>query len=531
MDSKEYYYGAMVRGIQDFIFSSDKLKEISGASEFVEQLCTTKFEDFLKEKAGVNTDRIESKKLLAAAGKIIYKLTEKECAIAVQEFPKYVAESTAGLTLSQAVVPVTQNFNDDNRRLNSRLEEARNVAFTNLTAPWMAVEKNRHNGRPAVSISNGEYLDADTKTKRKLAEEDSSPLLKKISGLRALTSHNIPYDIESISSASNGRGWIAVVHVDGNGLGQLIINMLRDGDGEKYKKFSQALDDCTKRAAQAAFKDSFPEIKEGYRGRIPLRPIVLGGDDLTVIIRADVALKFTKYFLSEFERLTQNDKVNFGDGLTACAGIAYVKDNYPFHYAAKLSEELCKKAKSASKPDLSEGAEKAHTLSSLLFHVVYASHVDSYDNIKLRELRAPGAGSFAAGPYYLHARQDMKWAPTIDDLQWWVDKFSQPAAPASQMRQLVTMYVDGQREEAEFQYKRLQGLRKEYKDVLRACGFKENTIFTDIINTSERNSAGNDELTRVSPIWDILKIRDMNGSSPTVTVVPKHDTITETEQQ
>ena len=41
--AEKYLYGASVQGIQDFIFKTDKLAEIVGASELVEQICTTLF--------------------------------------------------------------------------------------------------------------------------------------------------------------------------------------------------------------------------------------------------------------------------------------------------------------------------------------------------------------------------------------------------------------------------------------------------------------------------------------------------------
>ncbi|MCF6168924.1 hypothetical protein [Lutibacter sp.] len=39
-----------MQGIQSYIFATNKLKQIIGASEIIEQLCTTWFDDFLDEK-------------------------------------------------------------------------------------------------------------------------------------------------------------------------------------------------------------------------------------------------------------------------------------------------------------------------------------------------------------------------------------------------------------------------------------------------------------------------------------------------
>ena len=40
---KHYLYGFTIHSIQDYIFQTNKLKEIAGASELVEQICTTMF--------------------------------------------------------------------------------------------------------------------------------------------------------------------------------------------------------------------------------------------------------------------------------------------------------------------------------------------------------------------------------------------------------------------------------------------------------------------------------------------------------
>ena len=48
----KYLYGAAVQGIQGFIFQTNKLREIVGASELVEEICTDMFVD-LFPKVGV----------------------------------------------------------------------------------------------------------------------------------------------------------------------------------------------------------------------------------------------------------------------------------------------------------------------------------------------------------------------------------------------------------------------------------------------------------------------------------------------
>ncbi len=61
----KYLYGASVQGIQGFIFQTDKLKEIAGASELVEQICTRLFAECL----GVSDLDQDPNALITAAGK------------------------------------------------------------------------------------------------------------------------------------------------------------------------------------------------------------------------------------------------------------------------------------------------------------------------------------------------------------------------------------------------------------------------------------------------------------------------------
>ena len=46
---EKFLYGASVQGIQSFIFQTNQLDDISGASELVESICTKAFEKAVGE--------------------------------------------------------------------------------------------------------------------------------------------------------------------------------------------------------------------------------------------------------------------------------------------------------------------------------------------------------------------------------------------------------------------------------------------------------------------------------------------------
>ncbi|MFW5990235.1 MAG: hypothetical protein ACOCP1_02410, partial [Campylobacterales bacterium] len=90
-----YLYGASVQGIQDFIFKTNGLKEIVGASEIVEEISTTFSKEFEK-----NSQVIQK---VAGNIKIVFDNKEDVEEI-VKSFPKKVMQYAYGITISQAVV-------------------------------------------------------------------------------------------------------------------------------------------------------------------------------------------------------------------------------------------------------------------------------------------------------------------------------------------------------------------------------------------------------------------------------------------
>ena len=116
----KYLYGASVQGIQEFIFATNKLKEIVGASELVKQIA----EEFEKlsgyEKEHKNT-------IINTAGNIkaIFE-DESQCKKVVLEFSKIIQQKAYGITLSQAVVKFDGEIKDYIDELEQNLKAQRN---------------------------------------------------------------------------------------------------------------------------------------------------------------------------------------------------------------------------------------------------------------------------------------------------------------------------------------------------------------------------------------------------------------------
>lgn len=216
---------------------------------------------------------------------------------------------------------------------------------------------------------------------------------------------------------------------------------------QAYSNFSQAIDEATRQAAQFAFYQTFKKrldkVKESGNPNktidIPFRPVVLSGDDLTVICEAKYAMTFTRHFLEKFEKTSKaqiyeklSDFNLSIDKLTACAGIAFVKNKFPFYYAVDLAEALCSEAKKVSKEHI-KGKENADVPSSLHFYKVESTYVDSYKQIKERTLKASGV-NMEYGPYFIN--KDMP--ANVEDLLVRTAKLNEKEAPASHLRRWLS---------------------------------------------------------------------------------------------
>jgi hypothetical protein len=459
----QYLYGASVQGIQQFIFSTNKLREISGASEIVEYICTEFLEKQLNHSGGYD----KSKLLVGAAGNIKYLFDRHEdCERFVYDFPRLVMGMAPGVTISQACLRLENGIQKDSlQKLEDLLKSQRNKLVAQHGSGWMVSERSRRTGAPAAhSTAEGRVSEAQF-LKSEYAGKGGHRLLSKMLDKAKIPKDIHRYEMEDLLGGQE-RGWIAVIHADGNNLGQKIIKLASAVSEDKmqgaFREMSERLENATIRAAKEAFQTL--SWKEG--SKLPMRPVVLGGDDLTVIMDGRYAIAFTQCFLRAFEEATKEEfsdyKKKFGvdvfeNGFTACAGIAFVKPKYPFHYAVKLSEKLCERAKKVSK--LSADAP-----SCLLFHKVHSSFVDDYDDIVKRELTANKV-QFDFGPYFLRERNTPDNYTTITQLLKWVRSVQERNAPAAPLREWLND-LKVSRGRADQAMTRIQSLNKEYLSTL-----------------------------------------------------------------
>jgi hypothetical protein len=343
----KYLYGGQVYSIQKLIFSTKKMAEIVGASELLEKLTDI---TFLEKHI---PDFSEKNLFQNAAGHLRYSFEQKENAVKfLNSFKTIVSKTFPSVTYVDTLVEYQGNDRKGGfQKVNNALRRLRNVPTKSMQKTILNGIRNTRTGNHTVGKNKkNEWLDAANLAKLNALKDDDASLL-----LSKLAYKHFENDLNRIPSRFT-KSHIAVIHSDGNGMGR-IINAYHESNpnssGEEFRAFSESIKTATQEALNKTISCVYRlAITEGKR--IPFRPIIIGGDDITVACSADDALLFGSEFLKNFEATTRKylakhlSSKDLKNGLTACMGIAFIKKNFPFHYAANLAEEHLKKLTSTT---------------------------------------------------------------------------------------------------------------------------------------------------------------------------------------
>jgi len=312
-------------GNQNYIFSTNRLRENIGASELTYQAGTCwagcavdkqnpqilfqncrapeSFRNALRNQLPLENSTQKAEIVVAASGKALILTKDKDTARAIiSEVTRKALIEAPGLDIAGVYeeIPGGKNFahektlGDVIKKVHQTFEKARSRRpspenrFLRLPiAASCAVS-----GLPASTIDTlgkPKLISQVSAIKRDKAKDAKTRLTNLDRKLQAQIHQLLEPDADD---QEEKRSWLAVVHADGNGLGQIFINF-EDYIGEdknnrnyidKYRRFSLALDECTEDAFKKALDDVFPEEADRKNKKVaPIVPLIIGGDDLTVV--------------------------------------------------------------------------------------------------------------------------------------------------------------------------------------------------------------------------------------------------------
>jgi hypothetical protein len=160
-----------------------------------------------------------------------------------------------------------------------------------------------------------------------------------------------PNQFTELADKSSPRGYIGLIYADGDAMGQQISQITRL---RQMQDFAQAVDGSIYDATIEAICSHLQPKDEVW----PFDILLLGGDDLVMVTRADSVLEVGLTVMKEFNELTQQ---TYEKNLSVSVGVAIAHANYPFGQLLQLGESALKFSKKhAAKrrqtdPDWNEG--------------------------------------------------------------------------------------------------------------------------------------------------------------------------------
>jgi hypothetical protein len=242
-----------------------------------------------------------------------------------------------------------------------------------------------------------------------------------------------PMDFDDLGRSRGESSYIAVVHADGNSMGE---RFKQCGEGKSnvdyvtaIRRLSSSVNNAGINALRSVTtqlvssiqdgkvagtldKFSLPVRKEGGY-YLPFRPLVYGGDDVTFVCDGRLGLELAALYLEAVSKEKDSEHKPF----SACAGVAIVKTHYPFARAYDLSEALCGSAKNLVREET-----KPVQQSAMDWHIATSGLFGSIREIRQREYQSDQKKNLVMRPVWLsHQNEWRTWEGFKQVTQSFVD--------------------------------------------------------------------------------------------------------------
>lgn len=396
--------------IQGYIFQSNELKENVGASYIIENLV---YRDYLKEAVedvlpSVRVDPDEWRKPpfevkgcdpfeigYVGGGNALLLFREKEDARAfIRKWTRILMVKAPQVSTAIALDDDfdLSNFQDRMKHLFYKLRKNKLQFSPQTVIPAHGItaecirsgfSQNKWNENVKTFVSAAAYarIDAADGAWKKINSSYKEILKDRFA---------FPKELSELNRVKEDS-YISIVHIDGNDIGKHFfgseseIHSLPD-----MRENAVKIDEITRFSFNRLLSyivNPNNDNKMKKEKILPIRPIILGGDDVTFVCDGKMGIYFAQIYMEFFE----DEAKSKGLTLTACAGIAIIKTKYPFYRGYCLAEELCRNAKRIRKHESGE-------YSYLDFHIASGAIAGSLEDIRKIHFTSP-QGRLYCRPY------------------------------------------------------------------------------------------------------------------------------------
>jgi len=372
--------------IQDYIFSSNKLKENIGASYIIENLLYRELIPVAISEIGLEAafqidswkeahdhyqlDKDQSVKVevgFVGGGNALLLFKEDQPAKDfIKTFSRLVLQYFPGVRTAYAMGDLPyddESFPGKRRQLYADLAQNKS-RFIPQTTPF------KHGIVEDCPLSNEGHEDDFDAYNKGISKASFTKLGAEQNATQSLEDHfqeelkgkyGFTAELDKLGQADD-KGYVAIVHADGNNMGHRFQSCKNLGELRKLSQAVGALPEQTMKKLIAkvvelcekseVVKDiGLQLVHEQGKTFLPIRPVLSGGDDITFVCEGKLGI-FLAEKLVEFMLQSAREQEAFSgehDSFSACVGVAIVHTKYPFYRAYSLAEELIKEAKNASR--------------------------------------------------------------------------------------------------------------------------------------------------------------------------------------
>ena len=435
-----------VRGKQEYIFKTNKLKEIVGGSCIIRD-CFKEYlfpsaEEYMRRKAKkegmplsddavcgiynyndsekepeyiseINKGKEFSQKAFERmmqdekcaaryAGEVVYEgggnffvlYKDKETCIEINKiFTRKLLKELYTLKVLCTYIELENglvNFIEDRKKLyeKHRISEAEESVICPVnTLPFVQVDE-------VTSLPLTKY---NENTRKKVSTEAEAKLAKH------LDVYNEKYgekDLDKLVTRKGEESLLAVVYIDGNNMGAKVQNVL--GTETSYdqcvKKLRETSEFIQKNYVEDRIKDIDQMLEEkAKKGKKKegKRLVVFAGDEINLICNARDAYDIAKIYLKGLHQVSWKDST---EPCSACAGIAIFHSHAPYAQAYKIAEECCESGKTRMKK-LGKAREKEGKSKEVCYIDVH--YCQKGIGMSLEDIRETEVGGLISKPWLL----------------------------------------------------------------------------------------------------------------------------------
>lgn len=446
------------RSIQKYVFSCNKLKTNVGASylvdgifnDLMQKIVLPSFNLKMPEISWQKSKQIEMIKDDSIKAEIVYigggnmlilinKFSGKEdnlnlCREIVKKWTLEILKKAPGLKTGAAIGMMdVERFKDSLDKMYVQLKQNQNTVLPQVDLPYTGLTLECNISGKTADIFD--WVDKNWIAKEVKAKTDAYTYASKKVRHEYEDILNDKYDfvseLEKIG-CKEGESYISVIHIDGNNMG---VKFSKCKDSQERKELSLKVAQIVQNAFYELIKTIIAEYdskayaealdmeklidKEGKK-LLPIRPIIIGGDDITFVCPARVGIEYAKRFieavnkqefLSDEQHKRMSEEVKKEDNsiilsktMSCCGGVAVVPLKYPFFRAYQLAEHLCGSAKNKS---------RKNDNSLIDFAILYGEMTPDLEQLCRYQYSAP-EGYLHYGPYSV--QKEIQDGSHINDL-------------------------------------------------------------------------------------------------------------------